>query len=388
MRPSAPTLTSIFVTRPAWAGQVSLRRFGCLAVLFGVGQLLTWAAVCVMCVAKERSLSSIYLSWDAQHYLAIAEQGYRFDPSEDNPASPAFFPGYPLAVRCLSLGGLVPLRVSAAAVAIASCVGFVAGMMALASRLGVMVDVTRRWVLLLGSGPMSAVLVMPYTESLFCMLAVWSLVAVMDRQLIRAGLLGLLCGLVRPTAVAVALAVAVAAFDQVWRARAHAGLNRRLATSAGLAVSLAMAGCLAYWTWVGWRASSPGWWFSAQSRGWNSRFDFGKATAGWMLAALTDRPGLLDVVTTFAIIAAIVLTGRIATRLPLPLIAYTATIVAVVVGSDGIMNSKIRLLVPAFPLLLPLAQGMRRLPKVAVATTAMASAAYTGYALVVYPYAI
>jgi hypothetical protein len=62
------------------------------------------------------------------------------------------------------------------------------------------------------------------------------------------------------------------------------------------------------------------------------------------------------------------------------------------VGSNGLMNSKIRLLLPAFTLLLPIALGLaRRRPgtTTSVLVAAVAASAWFGaYALTGWPYAI
>jgi len=71
---------------------------------------------------------------------------------------------------------------------------------------------------------------------------------------------------------------------------------------------------------------------------------------------------------------------------------YGAIVVAMDVGSEGLMNSKIRLLLPAFTLLLPVALGLsRRRPGTIVAVltgVALASAWFGAYALVIWRYAI
>ena len=79
-------------------------------------------------------------------------------------------------------------------------------------------------------------------------------------------------------------------------------------------------------------------------------------------------------------------------RLPWPLLVYAAAVLATVWLSDGQIHSRVRLLVPAFPLLLPVAVGLaRRRTSTAVAVVvaaALASAWFGGYTLTIWRYAI
>src|ERR1039458_7172361 len=61
------------------------------------------------------------------------------------------------------------------------------------------------------TAPGSAALSMVYAEALFCALAVWALVALVDRRWLTAAGLTALAGTVRSTAAALVVAVAVAA---------------------------------------------------------------------------------------------------------------------------------------------------------------------------------
>jgi hypothetical protein len=79
-------------------------------------------------------------------------------------------------------------------------------------------------------------------------------------------------------------------------------------------------------------------------------------------------------------------------RLPWPLLVYTAAVLIIVWASDGQIHSRVRLLAPAFPLLLPVALGLaRRRTGTAIAVVvaaALASAWFGGYALTIWRYAI
>jgi hypothetical protein len=71
---------------------------------------------------------------------------------------------------------------------------------------------------------------------------------------------------------------------------------------------------------------------------------------------------------------------------------YGALNLVTVWGTEGLMNSKLRLLLPAFVLLIPIALGLagrRRSTIVAVVVAVtLASAWFGGYALTIWPYGI
>jgi hypothetical protein len=78
--------------------------------------------------------------------------------------------------------------------------------------------------------------------------------------------------------------------------------------------------------------------------------------------------------------------------LPWPLLVYAAGVLVMDLGSNGLMNSKARLLLPAFTLLVPAALALanrRRSTAVAVlVAVTLCSAWFGGYALTGWSYAI
>jgi hypothetical protein len=79
-------------------------------------------------------------------------------------------------------------------------------------------------------------------------------------------------------------------------------------------------------------------------------------------------------------------------RLPWPLLVYAAAVLLTVWASDGQIHSRIRLLTPAFPLLVPVAVGLARRRRgtavAVVVAAALASAWFGGYSLTIWRYAI
>lgn len=231
--------------------------------------------------------------------------------------------------------------------------------------------------------PVGAVQWMGYTESLFTALAAWSLYAVLTGRWLWAASLAVLAGLTRPTGVAVAAAVSLTALLTFLRA----DRSPRVLT----AVVVAPLGWLGYVGWVGLRL---GRWdgYLAVQRLWRQDMDGGALTLRRMRELLMhdSTPELFLVLVTAVLLGAAVLFVLSAwDRQPLPLLIFTGVLLTIVLGSGGVYYPRARFLVPAFPLLLPLAVHLTRASRrfrVIALTTAVALSAYCGaYMALVWP---
>ena len=353
------------------------------------------AVLGLMAAERGTSLTGEVRSWDGLWLLSIAQHGYDGVPASlvdafgrhtaDTPY--AFFPGYPAAIAAVGL--LTGGNLLAAALLVTTVAGVVAayGLTRLAElvpggsrRAGLLL------VALFAAAPMGVVLSMAYTEALFCALAVWALVGVLRRQWLLAGLCSAAAGLVRPTGSALALAVGLAALVAV--------VTRRDGVRPWLAVVLAASGLLGYLGYVGWRTGTPLGWFDIQRTGWGSRFDAGVSLARFVGRTLSGGHELYDLAVLLTLIGSVVLLAvAVRMRLPWPLLVYAAVVLLTVWCSDGQFHSRVRLIMPAFPLLLlPVALGLaRRRTGTAVAVVVavvLASAWFGGYTLTIWRYAI
>ncbi|MER6911276.1 hypothetical protein ABT354_06345 [Streptomyces sp. NPDC000594] len=330
-------------------------------------------------------------SWDSDWYLLIAEHGYGRTlrwPDGAVQSDLAFFPLYPGLVRAVTsvlpvTSGTAGLLVSWAAAGVAAWGIFAVGDRLHGPRTGTVL------VLLWGLLPHSVVVSMAYTEPLLVAFAAWSLYALLSGAWLWAGALSLLAGAARPNGVAVAAAVLVTAGCHLVRTRSRGGPR----LWAG--VALAPAGWCAYVLYVGVREGDPlGGYFAVQRR-WTSTFDFGAGSLR-VVRDLVLRPAPLPIAMTLMIVAAgmtlFVLLLLERPPVPLPLLVYTGVLVLITVGGSGFFESKPRFLLPAFPLLLPLARVLARArPGVlAVVTGALAtvSFAYGTYLLTLSPIAL
>jgi len=330
-------------------------------------------------------------AWDGTWMVAIARYGYAVPDdmldafgNHTPDTAKAFFPGYPAVVAAtgwltggnLILAGLI--------------VSLVAGVVAAygLTRLGELVPGGSRRVglLLVGlfaAAPMGVVLSMTYTEALFCALTAWALVGVLQRQWVLAGACTLAAGLVRPTATTLIAAVGLAALVAV--------IQRRDGWRPWVGGILAPCGVLGYLAYVALATGQLDGWSRIQRAGWSSYLDGGASTAEFMRDALAGGSEVYDLAIVLALAASVVLlVVAIRMRLPWPLVVYG--VLVLVWGANGPAHSKLRLLVPAFTLLVPVAIGLaRRRTGTAVAVVvaaALASAWFGGYALTIWHYGI
>ncbi|MEV0172743.1 hypothetical protein AB0I00_16695 [Streptomyces sp. NPDC050803] len=356
--------------------------------LFAAARLTGVAVLAAVAWATGRQpLALLGRSWDSLWYLGIAAHGYgrtlRFGPDIVQ-SDLAFFPLYPGLVRAVTsvspLGwGAAGLVVSWTAAGIAAC-----GIHALGSRLygrAVATVLVLLWALL----PHSVVLSMAYTEPLLTAFAAWALYAVLTGRWLWAGALAALAGLSRPNGFAVAAAVLAGAAYAVRRERGK--VTHRLWTGA----ALAPLGWIAYVLHVGHRRGDLlGGYFEVQRR-WGSTFDLGHGSLRFVRHLLLHGGHLVFPMTMVIVAAAVLLYGLLlADRAPLPLLAYSGVLLLITLGGSGFFESKPRFLLPAFPLLLPLARALVRTARarpwhatVVVGALAGLSFAYGAYLVVV-----
>ncbi|MGI5377803.1 hypothetical protein ACQEV2_26860 [Streptomyces sp. CA-251387] len=320
--------------------------------------------------------------WDADWYLGIADHGYARElgtaPSANNLA---FFPLYPVLVKAVA--AVTPGTRASTGLALAVLASLVAawGVFALGDRLhgrrvGVLLTV------LWAAFPVGLVQWMGYTESLFTALAAWSLYAVLTGRLLTAAWLAALAGLTRPTGIAVAAAITVTAL---------LALRRRFSLRTLAAAAIAPLGWCGYVAWVGLRVGRWDGYFAVQ-RLWHNELDGGLETLRWMrrLLAYDPTPELFLVLVTLTLIGSVVLFGlSVWDRQPVPLLVFTAVLLAIVLGSGGVYFPRARFLLPAFPLLLPLALHLSRASArhrtLALAAAVIGSAYCGAYMALVWP---
>jgi len=342
---------------------------------------------------KGVELRDVLKSWDGWWFLAIADGGYGGVPTtmvdsfghRDATTPLAFFPGYPKVVGLVSSIGLDTLT-AGLVVSAASGVGCAYAL----ARMGELVRGGSRrvglvLVALFAGSPMAISLSMVYSEALFCAFAAWALVFTLQRQWIHAGVLCACAGLVRTTGAALVAGIGLAVLVAV--------VTRKDSWRPWLGGLIAPLGLFGYLGYVAVRTGELNGWFALQERGWDSGFDWGVATANWVVDRLSDGRSILDFVELLVLAASLVLAAvAFRRRLELPLVVYGVLVLIMTFASNGTMASKIRLMVPAFTLLIPVAIGLakRRTSTVLLTLTgfALVGSWFGAYALTLWGYAI
>ncbi|MEU3340451.1 hypothetical protein [Streptomyces sp. NPDC006668] len=315
------------------------------------------------------------LEWDGRWYWHISRYGYGLIIHSKTGHSVyndlAFFPLFPGLIRAvntvLPVGSTNVALLIAWSAALAAAWGvYAVGELLHNRRVGIIL--VALWALL----PHAIILTMAYTESLMSAFAAWSIYAMLSRRWMTAGTLAFLAGLCRPNGIAVAAAVATGAGVHLWQLR-RAG--EPTVARAWVAAAVAPLGWLGYIGWVGVRTHSLLGYFHVQSL-WGSRFDFGHYTAHVFKHLIVGHDTLV-VYATAAIVLGFLLLFLfcVLNGLPLPLLTYCGVLIVMAVGGTHFFTSKPRLLLPAFPLLLPLALHLARsrLRTIVVLFTALAS---------------
>ncbi|MEU2063416.1 glycosyltransferase family 39 protein [Streptomyces sp. NPDC013455] len=377
-RVTAPDTPLLRRAVPAVLGYAAVRALG-LAVL------AVWST------ARGTSAYTLLTArWDSLWYTRVAELGYGYEvrlPNGDVHSNLAFFPLLPWLERLLH--AVTPLSYADAGfvVSLLASLAAAAGIFAVADRVyGPRVGLTA--VLLWAVLPVGIVQSMAYSESLFTALAAWSLYAVMTGRWLSAGVLAALAGLTRPVGAAVVAAVWVAGVISFGRERgarhtpgahidshapapapggatpdrAPSSAPRAPAWRRALGMLLAPLGAAGYVLWVGRHTGGGPLGYLDVQAGWRNGFDGGYAFARFVADKFTSFPSALaglGLVAAVALLIWLYVTG-VRGRQPVELLVYTGVVLALALCASSYFGSKPRLLMPAFPVLLPLAVALAR----------------------------
>ncbi|MFE2837886.1 glycosyltransferase family 39 protein [Streptomyces mirabilis] len=360
---------------PALLGYAAVRALGVLT-------LALWSA------ANGKSAHTLLTArWDSLWYTRVADLGYGYEvrlPNGDVHSNLAFFPLLPWLERLVS--ALTPLSYADAGLLVSTLASLAAawGIFAVADhvygpRVGVCAVLV--WAVL----PIGVVQSMAYSESLFTALAAWSLYAVLTGRWVTAGLLAAFAGLTRPVGAAVVAALWVAAIASFVRDRSAHPAHGAPVLRRALGMLLAPLGAAGYVLWVGHRTGKGPLGYLDVQAGWRNGFDGGYAFARFVGDKFTSFPSALAGVGLIVGVALIIWLYVTCVRQgqPLALLVYAGIVIALALCASSYFGSKPRLLLPAFPLLLPLALALARLrtsrSALILGGVALASTLYGGF---------
>ena len=349
-------------------GEAPAARFDGLAravLVFASVRLLVLATVVGAALVAGRSPWRVLTRWDSQWYRHVAESGYGHPVLHHDGrllSDYAFFPLLPLLERGIGSVLHVPELVAGLAISVAASLVAAAGIYVWGARLygpRVAMAGVLTWSLL----PMAPVLWLPYSESLFTALAVWALYAVHHRAPVTAGVLAALAGSCRPTGAAVAVAVVVVLCRDLLcpgppGSRPADATGRRV-----LGAALAPLGTVGYLGYVAWQHGQVLGYFRVVD-GWDNTVDGGQAFAAWIVRLVRDPPHWPGVLVLVGLAGAVTLLVACARqRQPVGLLVFAFGMFTLAMITSGYFGSKPRYLLPAFPLLFPVAEAVARMPR-------------------------
>ncbi|MFD0026606.1 hypothetical protein [Streptomyces sp. NPDC058382] len=377
-RPQCPQARRPVRGRAAAALASAGPALGAYAAVRVAGLVVFWAAAAA---AGKDAFHLLAERWDSVWYQRVAEHGYGYTVTLADGgihSDLAFFPLLPALER--SIASVTPLGLAGAGLLVAWGAGLLAawGIFAVGARLygrrsGVVLAA------LWGVYPTAFVQSMAYTETLFTALAAWSLYAALTRRWLVAGALCALAGLTRPSAAALIAALAITAavtLVREYRDGAGEGIVRRNGRML-LGVVVAPLGWLAYVVFVAVREGSPFAYFDVQAQ-WGNSIDGGAALASFVLGL--PLPAALGLCAAPAGLGWLVYLC-VRQRQPLPVLVYGIAVIVISLIGSGYFGSRPRLMMPAFPLLLPPAVALAGLRPTTRRVTVLAvlAAASAGY---------
>lgn len=204
--------------------------------------------------------------------------------------------------------------------------------------------------------PMSFLFCIGYSEALFVSAAALALFLSLRHRWVLAGIFGALSSAVLASGVVLALVGVVAATG--------VSGNRRSLRPLAL-TAIAPLGLLAYFVYLWKHIGTFFAWQVAEQRGWHIHEDFGIAAikfAGYSVLHPTAH-WWFDVVTVCMLLVIILLFFMIRLHLPWTVIAYVAgTLFLATTSGVSTLSSFPRVAFTAFPLFIPMARGISRLP--------------------------
>ena len=325
-----------------------------------------------------KTVETVAVRWDGYWYTLVATHGYSTSlrapkalvgDAHHTLSEWAFFPGFPLLIRCVAWITRMPLVPASLVVAAVLGVLAVWAVYALGEAHGG-VRVARGAALLFAAWPGSVALDLPYTEGLFLAAAGAALVCLHKQRWVTAGLLGAVASVTRPTGLAVVVAAAVAAGLAILNQRQWRALLAPLLSATGLAAFVV----------YGWqRTGDPLVWRHAENL-WRQRADFNSTVVQVTVQLFGDlgtsmdtdvgrravAASLLRLVGLLLLVAILAAVWANRRHLSLPMAAYAVVSLAMILGYSTV-STRPRMVLTILPGFVWLAAWLPRRAAIALA---------------------
>lgn len=346
--------------REGWTAKTWWVAFSHAAVVSVISITLHLWVLLALAPAGSPGLWARVMSWDADLYRQVAQNGYpsglTYDPKTGalQGSNLAFSPLYPLLERLFHACG-------SSWTAAAMAVSWTTTVLCLTLVYKLADDLYGRSaalpaVVLVGCvQPMALVFSLGYPDGgLYLSIALAAVLCARSKRWMWAGALASLAGLTRPTGVAVTVTVGMLALA-AWR---ESSKNDRHYSVAG--TLLGCIGTPAFLLWCGLRVGHMNAWFAVQQAGWGTHWDFGSSFWQFLTGNALHANGLepmVDIVTVLGVFGYAWASVHAARRSELWAMAAMPLVVLVLtVGQSNYTCVKLRLLLAASLCLLPLAK--------------------------------
>jgi Gpi18-like mannosyltransferase len=316
-------------------------------------------------------MTDVFTDWDGKWYLAIVTGGYPRSVPPDitfhqPEARAAFFPGYPMLVDAVDVP--LPGGSSFAALFINVVLSVIAiGLLGLLALRLFDVAVATRAMMLFAIFPGSFVLSYAYAEPLFIVVALATMLLLLDDRWVLAGVFATIGTATRPNGVALVATCAVASFLAIRRNGDWSSLAAPL---------LAPIGVAAFHLYLGLHTGEWGVWFRVQNEAWEEGTSFGATAVTNTLGFLTDPfSSPTNAITAVTFVTMLFMLYCLWKRpLPWPMIAYIAVVIALMLVPETV-TARPRFLFTAFPLFISVAAWWPRRDRYAWDLTLLACGA-------------
>jgi len=331
------------------------------AVLYLVSRVVTLSAMSVAAVAAHRTLAHEIYLWDSKWFIRAAGTGWPSRLPMVNGhvggSTVAFFPGFPLTFRWLSeLTGTSLLVAGAIVSSVSGLTAMIAVWMLVRHYAGS--RAADRSTLLLALFPGSFVFSLVYAEGMIITLVAASLLALLRRRWILAGVLAALATAVAPVALAVGVSCAWAAVQAIRRDRDWSALAAPL---------LAPLGFVAYQAWLWWHTGDFWAWRQTELGGWHSYVSAAypvhiiRSFLAYPLASTAS----INMVFAGLVITAVCAVVAFRQHLPTPVLLYGLSVAALAILTRPV-GPRPRFILLAFPLIVAVGTRLRGKPYIAV----------------------